>query len=132
MPHLAHVSIVVHSYDEAIAFYVDKLGFTVVEDTPIPSQNKRWITIRPPGAPEGAATIVIAEASGEGQAAIVGNQGAGRVWLFLETDSLARDYNRFKQHGVEFVREPVVQPYGQVAVFQDLYGNQWDLIQRNK
>ena len=130
MPHIAHIALVVRNYDEAIAFYVSKLGFTLVEDTPVPEQNKRWVTIRPPGAADTATTILLAEASSPSQEAAVGNQTGGRVFLFLETDDFLRDHARYTAAGVEWVREPVVQSYGTVAVFKDLYGNQWDLIER--
>ncbi|KND92579.1 Uncharacterized protein TOPH_02849 [Tolypocladium ophioglossoides CBS 100239] len=132
MNHLAHVSLVVRDYDEALAFYVGKLGFTLVEDTLLPEQNKRWVTVRPAGAPPGATTIQLAEASTPEQRAAVGNQAGGRVFLFLDTDDFGRDHARFTQAGVEWVRGPVVQSYGTVAVFKDLYGNQWDLIERTK
>jgi catechol 2,3-dioxygenase-like lactoylglutathione lyase family enzyme len=130
MPHLAHISLVVRDYDEALAFYVDKLGFTLVEDTQEP--NKRWVVICPPGALPGATTIVLARASTPEQLAAVGNQTGGRVFLFLETDNFQRDYDRFTENGVEWVRPPTTMSYGTVAVFKDLYGNQWDLIQRAK
>lgn len=132
MNHIAHISLVVRDYDEALAFYVGKLGFTLVEDTPVPEQNKRWVTIRPAGAPPGATTVLLAEASTPEQCAAVGNQTGGRVFLFLDTDDFKRDHARFTQAGVEWVREPAVQSYGTVAVFKDLYGNQWDLIERAK
>jgi catechol 2,3-dioxygenase-like lactoylglutathione lyase family enzyme len=129
MPHLAHIALVVRDYDEALAFYVGKLGFELVEDTYIPEQDKRWVTIRPPGAPPQATTILLARASGDHQANYIGNQAGGRVFLFLATDDFARDHARFSAAGVEWVRPPAQQPYGQVAVFRDLYGNLWDLIE---
>lgn len=130
MPHIAHVSVVVRDYDEALAFYIDKLGFTLVEDKPVPEQNKRWVTIRPPGAPEGATTILLARASTHKQRDTVGRQtGDNRVFLFLATDDFERDYKRFEAVGVRFVRETKVEEYGTVAVFEDLYGNLWDLVQ---
>ena len=132
MTHIAHVAVVVRDYDEALAFYVGKLGFTLAEDRFVPEQNKRWVTIRPPGAPPGATTILLARASASAQEAVVGNQTGGRVFLFLDTDDFARDHARFTRAGVEWVREPAVQSYGTVAVFKDLYGNQWDLIERTK
>ncbi|GJN73793.1 hypothetical protein PLICBS_007876 [Purpureocillium lilacinum] len=136
MPRIAHVALVVRDYDEALAFYVTKLGFTLVEDTPIPEQNKRWVTIRPPTGPDSYAnsgtTLLLAQASAPEQHAAIGNQTGGRVFLFLETDDFARDHARYTSAGVEWVREPVVQSYGTVAVFKDLYGNQWDLIERKK
>ncbi|GFG23157.1 uncharacterized protein Sfri_3691 [Aspergillus udagawae] len=130
MPHLAHITLVVCDYDEALAFYVDKLGFTLVEDTQEP--DKRWVVIRPPGALPDATTILLARASTPEQLDAVGNQTGGRVFLFLETDNFQRDYDRFTENGVEWVRPPTTMSYGTVAVFKDLYGNQWDLIQRAK
>lgn len=129
MPHIAHVALVVRDYDEALEFYVGKLGFDLVEDTYQPEQDKRWVTIRPPGAGATATTILLARASSEEQAAFIGNQAGGRVFLFLATDDFARDHAAFTAAGVEWVRPPVVQPYGTVAVFADLYGNRWDLVE---
>lgn len=129
MPRLAHIALVVRDYDEALAFYVGKLGFTLVEDTYQPEQDKRWVTIRPPGAGADATTILLARASTPGQEAFIGDQAGGRVFLFLETDDFERDHAAFTAAGVEWVRPPAVQPYGTVAVFRDLYGNLWDLIQ---
>jgi catechol 2,3-dioxygenase-like lactoylglutathione lyase family enzyme len=129
MPHLAHVALLVRDYDEALAFYVDKLGFTLVEDMVQPEQGKRWVTIRPPGAPETATTILLARAATPEQAGFVGHQSGGRVFLFLATDDFDRDHAAFTAAGIEWVRPPVVQPYGTVAVFADLYGNLWDLVQ---
>lgn len=127
--YLAHLALVVRDYDEALAFYVGKLGFELVEDTPVPEQNKRWVTIRPPGAPADAAAILLARAATPEQAARVGDQTGGRVAFFLHTDDFARDHARFTAAGVHWVRPPADQPYGRVAVFADLYGNLWDLIQ---
>jgi catechol 2,3-dioxygenase-like lactoylglutathione lyase family enzyme len=129
MPHLAHIALLVRDYDEALAFYIGKLGFTLVEDTYQPEQDKRWVTIRPPGAPEHATTILLARAATPEQARFVGDQAGGRVFLFLATDDFDRDHAAFTQAGVEWVRPPAVQPYGKVAVFRDLYGNLWDLVQ---
>lgn len=129
MPHLAHIALVVRDYDEALAFYVGKLGFILVEDTYQPEQDKRWVTIRPPGAPDNATTILLARASTPEQEAFIGNQAGGRVFLFLATDNFEREYAAFTAAGVEWVRPPVVQPYGKVAVFADLYGNLWDLVE---
>ena len=129
MPHLAHIALIVRDYDEALAFYVGILGFTLVEDTYQPEQDKRWVTIRPPGAPEEATTILLARADTPEQAAFVGNQAGGRVFLFLATDDFARDHAAFTAKGVRFVREPATHDYGTVAVFADLYGNLWDLIE---
>jgi catechol 2,3-dioxygenase-like lactoylglutathione lyase family enzyme len=121
------VSVVVRDYDEALAFYVGTLGFTLVEDTFIAEQNKRWVVVSPPGATQ--TRLLLARASGAEQASRVGNQTGGRVALFLYTDDFARDYQRYKANGVVFVREPKSEPYGTVAVFKDLYGNLWDLLQ---
>jgi catechol 2,3-dioxygenase-like lactoylglutathione lyase family enzyme len=129
MSHLAHVALVVRDYDAALAFFIGKLGFTLVEDTPIPEQGKRWITIRPPGAPVGAATILLARASGPEQEGSIGNQAGGRVFLFLATDDFDRDHAAFTAAGVAWIRAPVVHRYSKVAVFADLYGNHWDLIE---
>ena len=129
MPHLAHVALIVRDYDEALAFYVGKLGFALVEDTYQPEQDKRWVTIRPPGAPGDATTILLARASTEHQATYVGDQAGGRVFLFLATDDFDRDHAAFTAAGVEWVRPPATQDYGRVAVFKDLYGNLWDLIE---
>ncbi|OYV01543.1 MAG: glyoxalase [Burkholderiales bacterium PBB5] len=126
---IALVSLVVRDYDEALAFYRGKLGFDLVEDRAMPEQGKRWVVIAPPGA-VGGAQLLLAQASGPAQAACIGQQTGGRVFLFLNTDNFWRDHARFTAQGVTFVREPVEQPYGTVAVFQDLYGNLWDLIQR--
>jgi catechol 2,3-dioxygenase-like lactoylglutathione lyase family enzyme len=129
MPHLTHIALIVRDYDEALAFYIHKLGFTLVGDTPIPEQNKRWVTIRPPGAPDSATNILLARAATPEQQAAIGNQAAGRVFLFLATDDFDRDYAAYTAAGVRFVRPPAIQPYGKVAVFEDLYGNLWDLIE---
>jgi catechol 2,3-dioxygenase-like lactoylglutathione lyase family enzyme len=122
------VSLVVREYDEAIAFYVGVLGFELVEDTFIPQQSKRWVVVAPPGSTE--SRLLLARASNAEQAARVGDQTGGRVFLFLHTDDFARDYQRFKSKGVVFVGEPRQEPYGTVAVFKDPYGNRWDLLQR--
>ena len=127
--HLAHVALIVADYDEAIAWYTDRLGFTLLADEYQPEQNKRWVLIKPPGADEIAASILLARASNDHQADFVGNQAGGRVFLFLATDNFARDYAIYKARGVRFVRDPLDAPYGRVAVFEDLYGNRWDLIQ---
>lgn len=129
MPHLAHLALIVRDYDEALAFYIGTLGFTLVQDSYQPGQDKRWVTIRPPGAPENATTILLARAATPDQAQAIGNQAAGRVFLFLATDDFARDFAAYTAAGVRFVRPPAVQPYGTVAVFEDLYGNRWDLIE---
>ena len=129
MSHLAHLTLLVRDYDEALAFYVGKLGFALVEDTPIPEQDKRWVTIRPPNAPTHATTILLARATTPEQHGAVGNQTGGRVAFFLATDDFARDHARYTAAGVEWVRPPADQRYGRVAVFADLYGNLWDLIE---
>ena len=126
---LAHISLIVRDYDEAIAWFTDRLGFALVEDTYQPEQDKRWVVVAPDGAPQGAATILLARASTPEQAAFIGNQAGGRVFLFLQTDDFGRDYEAYRARGVRFVREPKEAPYGTVAVFEDLYGNLWDLIQ---
>ncbi len=122
MPHLAHITLIVRDYDEALAFYVGKLGFTLVEDTPQPEQDKRWVTIRPPGAPPNATTILLARAVIPDQTAAIGDQTGGRVFLFLATDDFDRDHAAFTAAGVEWVRPPATYDYGRVAVFKDLYG----------
>jgi catechol 2,3-dioxygenase-like lactoylglutathione lyase family enzyme len=127
---LALVAIVVRDYDEAIDFYTRVLGFTLVEDTFQPEQNKRWVVVSPPGAAE--SRILLARASNDEQQSRIGNQTGGRVFLFLHTDDFSRDYERYRAAGVEFVRPPTEQPYGTVAVFQDLYGNLWDLVERTR
>ncbi|HVR42106.1 MAG TPA: VOC family protein [Thermoanaerobaculia bacterium] len=125
---IAHVALVVRDYDEAIDFYTNRLGFTVLEDTDRAEQNKRWVLVAPGGTTNGT-SILLARASTPEQAAFVGNQAGGRVFLFLQTDDFWRDYERLVSAGVTFVREPSHEPYGTVAVFEDLYGNRWDLLQ---
>jgi catechol 2,3-dioxygenase-like lactoylglutathione lyase family enzyme len=124
---IVHVALVVADYDEAIAFYVDTLGFELIEDTYIEAQNKRWVLVAPPGSM--GTQLLLARAVGEEQTEHVGNQTGGRVFLFLNSDDFWRDYERFKGKGVEFVRDPKEEAYGTVAVFKDLYGNLWDLLQ---
>jgi catechol 2,3-dioxygenase-like lactoylglutathione lyase family enzyme len=124
---LGLVSLVVREYDEAIAFYVGTLGFTLVEDTYIPEQSKRWVVVAPPGSTE--SRLLLARAGNAEQAARIGKQTGGRVFLFLHTDNFERDYQNYKAKGIVFVREPKEEPYGTVAVFEDLYGNLWDLLQ---
>ena len=124
---IATVSLVVRDYDEALAFYMGKLGFTSVEDTYIPAQDKRWVTVTPPGST--GSLLLLARAVGEEQASRIGNQTGGRVFLFLHTDDFWRDYAAYRGKGVVFVREPKEESYGTVAVFADLYGNLWDLLQ---
>ncbi len=125
--YLGLVSVVVHDYDEAIAFYVDKLGFRLIEDLYQPAQDKRWVVVSPPGAKESG--VLLARANNDHQSSRVGNQTGGRVFLFLYTDDFWRDFHAFKEKGVAFVREPKTEDYGTVAVFEDLYGNLWDLLQ---
>ena len=125
--HLGLVSVVVHDYDDAINFYVGTLGFTLIEDTPVPEQQKRWVVVAPPGARE--SRLLLARAVGDLQMSRVGDQTGGRVFLFLYTDNFQRDYVAYRAKGVKFVREPKKESYGTVAVFQDLYGNLWDLVQ---
>jgi catechol 2,3-dioxygenase-like lactoylglutathione lyase family enzyme len=124
--HLALTALLVRDYDEAIAFFVDMLGFELREDRPVPEQGKRWVVVAPRGA--GSAGLLLARAVGEQQAGI-GRQGAGRVFLFLHTDDVHRDVALFRARGVEFVREPATADFGTAAVFRDLYGNLWDLVQ---
>ncbi|MGE0455964.1 MAG: VOC family protein [Vicinamibacteria bacterium] len=124
---IVHVALVVRDYDEAIEFYTKKLGFRLVEDTYQPEQDKRWVVVAPPGSD--ATSLLLARASTPEQGAFVGNQTGGRVFLFLESDDFWRDYGNLISLGVEFVREPKVESYGTVAVFKDLYGNLWDLLQ---
>jgi catechol 2,3-dioxygenase-like lactoylglutathione lyase family enzyme len=124
---IVHVALVVRDYDEAIQFYTEKLNFTVVEDTYQPQQDKRWVLIAPPGS--SGVTLLLARASAPEQESVVGNQTGGRVFLFLSTDDFWRDYHRMISLGVKFVREPKVESYGTVAVFEDLYGNLWDLLE---
>lgn len=123
------VTLVVRDYDEAIAFYTQKLSFTLVEDTPLPEEQKRWVVVAPPG---GGTGILLARASKPEQEAFVGNHSGGRVFLFLSTDDFWRDYRQMEKKGVRFVRQPQKTDYGTVAVFADLYGNLWDLIQYQK
>jgi len=124
---IVHVALVVKDYDEAIEFYTKKLNFTVVEDTYQPEQDKRWVVVSPPGSC--GTTILLARASKPDQELFIGNQTGGRVFLFLSTDDFWTDYNDMISKGIEFVREPKEQSYGTVAVFRDLYGSLWDLVQ---
>ena len=128
MPHLAHVTLLVPDYDEAIAFYVGRLGFTLVEDMVL-SSAKRWVTVRPPGGPEAATLLLLACAATPEQRAAIGRQAGGRVAFFLSTDDFARDHAAFTAVGVRFLEPPRHEPYGTVAVFQDPFGNRWDLIE---
>lgn len=122
---IIHLAIVVADYDEAIAFYTGRLHFRLVEDTRL-SETKRWVLVEPPGG--SGPQLLLAKAANEEQASRIGNQTGGRVFLFLKTDDFDRDYQNMVADGIEFVRPPVSEPYGTVAVFKDLYGNLWDLI----
>jgi len=124
---IVHIAIVVKEYDEAIDFYVNKLRFELIEDTYQPDQDKRWVVVSPPGS--NGVTLLLARASKSEQEKFIGNQAGGRVFLFLNTDDFWRDYNRMQSIGINFIREPKEQEYGMVAVFEDLYGNLWDLLQ---
>jgi catechol 2,3-dioxygenase-like lactoylglutathione lyase family enzyme len=126
---IVHIALVVRDYDEAIEFYTKKLNFTLLEDTYQPEQDKRWVVVAPPGSSE--TTLLLAKASKPEQESFIGNQAGGRVFLFLNTDDFWRDYNEMTAKGVRFVREPKEAEYGTVAVFEDLYGNLWDLLQLN-
>jgi len=127
---IIHLALVVRDYDEAIAFYTQKLHFTLVEDTYQPEQDKRWVVVAPPGST--SATLLLAKATTAEQTAVIGNQTGGRVFLFLQTDDFWRDYHAMTAAGIHFVREPKEAPYGTVAVFEDLYGNLWDLLELNR
>lgn len=126
---LAHVALVVRDYDEAIAWFTGMLGFDLVADQYQPEQDKRWVLVAPPGSPPGGTSLLLARASTPGQEAFVGDQAGGRVFLFLQTDDFDRDHAAMLAKDITFVRPPVEQPYGKVAVFLDLYGNRWDLVQ---
>jgi len=124
---IVHVALVVRDYDEAIEYFCQKLHFTLVEDSYQPEQDKRWVVVAPPGS--NGTSLLLARAATPEQAAFVGNQAGGRVFLFLSTDDFWRDFNEMRSAGIRFVREPKKAPYGTVAVFEDLYGNRWDLIE---
>jgi catechol 2,3-dioxygenase-like lactoylglutathione lyase family enzyme len=124
---IIHVALVVRDYDEAIEFYCQKLKFKLVEDTYQPEQDKRWVVVEPPGST--GTTLLLARAATPEQEAFIGRQSGGRVFLFLSTDDFWRDYNEMRAAGIKFVREPKEAPYGTVAVFEDLYGNLWDLLE---
>ena len=124
---ILHVALVVRDYDEAIAFFCEKLHFTLVEDTYQPEQDKRWVLVAPPGS--SGTTLLLARASTPEQEDFIGRQTGGRVFLFLRTDDFWRDFNEMRASGINFIREPKEASYGTVAVFEDLYGNLWDLIQ---
>lgn len=124
---LAHIALVVRDYDEAISWFTEKLGFALVADDYQPEQDKRWVLVAPPGG--GGTSLLLARAANAGQAAFIGDQAGGRVFLFLETDDFDRDHAAMLAKGVRFTRDPKAAPYGKVAVFEDLYGNLWDLVQ---
>jgi catechol 2,3-dioxygenase-like lactoylglutathione lyase family enzyme len=124
---LLHIALVVRDYDEALAFFVGNLGFDLIEDTYQPEQDKRWVVVAPPGGTSG--TLLLARTSNPEQERFVGDQAGGRVFLFLKTDDFDRDYARYTDAGVEWVRPPTQFDYGKVAVFKDLYGNLWDLVE---
>jgi catechol 2,3-dioxygenase-like lactoylglutathione lyase family enzyme len=127
--HIAHIALVVADYDEAIAFYTKKLGFVLLEDTPL-TPEKRWVKVAPPGSKECA--LLLARAANDEQRSRIGNQTGGRVGFFLYTDNFERDYQRLLEEKITIVRPPETWPYGRVAVFADLYGNLWDLIEPSK
>jgi catechol 2,3-dioxygenase-like lactoylglutathione lyase family enzyme len=127
---IIHIALVVKDYDEALDFYINKLNFTLIEDTYQPEQDKRWVVVSPPGSI--GTTLLLARASKPEQEPFVGNQTGGRVFLFLNTDNFWRDYHNMVAKGIKFVREPKQAEYGMVAVFEDLYGNLWDLLQLNE
>ena len=124
---IAHIALIVEDYDKAIDFYTNKLHFTLIEDTYQPEQDKRWVVVAPPNSI--GTTLLLARASKPEQEAFIGNQSGGRVFLFLSTDDFRRDYNNMVERGINFIREPKKADYGTVAVFEDLYGNLWDLVQ---
>jgi catechol 2,3-dioxygenase-like lactoylglutathione lyase family enzyme len=126
---IVHIALVVRDYDEAIEFYTNKLHFTLAEDTYQPEQDKRWVVVSPPGST--GTTLLLARASKPEQDPFVGNQAGGRVFLFLNSDDFWRDYSDMVRNGIKFIREPKNETYGTVAVFEDLYGNLWDLLQLN-
>ncbi|MFT5885355.1 MAG: catechol 2,3-dioxygenase-like lactoylglutathione lyase family enzyme [Arcticibacterium sp.] len=125
---IAHIALVVKDYDDAIKFYTEKLDFTLLEDTKL-SETKRWVMVAPPGAKE--CCLLLAKAANEAQLTSVGNQTGGRVFLFLYTDDFERDYSKMILRGIRFIRPPKKEKYGTVAVFEDLYGNLWDIIEPN-
>jgi catechol 2,3-dioxygenase-like lactoylglutathione lyase family enzyme len=126
---LGQIALLVSNYDEAIAYYRGVLGFELIEDKPLEDKNKRWVVIAPPGSSETGARLLLARADTDEQRSRVGEQTGGRVFLFLYTDNFMRDYEAYRSRGVVFVRGPIEEPYGMVGVFEDLYGNKWDLIQ---
>ena len=128
MQKIAQISILVDDYDRAIEFYTQKLNFTLLEDT-VMSETKRWVVIAPPGSPVGGLTLLLAKAANEEQRSRIGNQTGGRVFLFLHTDNFDRDHTHMLKAGIRFIRGPQKESYGTVAVFEDLYGNLWDMIE---
>ncbi|WP_026970815.1 VOC family protein [Aliagarivorans marinus] len=126
---IIHIALVVNDYDEALNFYVGKLNFELIEDSYQSEQDKRWVVVSPPGS--NGVTLLLAKASKPEQYPFIGNQAGGRVFLFLNTDDFWRDYQRMQELGITFIRPPKEQDYGTVAVFEDLYGNRWDLLQLN-
>jgi len=126
---ILHVALVVRDYDEAIDFYCNKLGFTLVDDTYQPEQDKRWVVVAPPG--QAGTNLLLARAATPEQEKFIGNQSGGRVFLFLQTDNFERDYDSMRKAGINFVRDAKQEEYGTVAVFEDLYGNLWDLFEPN-
>ena len=127
--HIAHVALVVNNYDEAIKFYTEKLNFTLIEDTKL-NETKRWVKVAPKG--DGQCCLLLAQAATEEQKSRIGNQTGGRVFLFLYTDDFWKDYKAMLEKKIKFIRPPVEEPYGTVAVFEDLYGNLWDFIEPKK
>ena len=126
---LAHIALLVDDYDSAIAFYTKKLHFDLIQDTPL-SQTKRWVLVAPKG--DTNFSLLLAKADGDFQAKSIGNQSGGRVFLFLSTDDFDRDHQNLISNAIKIIREPKTEPYGRVLVFQDIYGNLWDLIQYKK
>lgn len=126
---ILHVALIVRDYDEAIEFYCNKLNFTLIDDTCQPAQDKRWVVVSPPGP--GGTNLLLARAATPQQEKFIGNQAGGRVFLFLQTDDFQRDYDSMRKAGINFIREVKEEEYGTVAVFEDLYGNLWDLFQAN-
>ena len=124
---IIHIALIVRDYDEAIKFYTEKLKFELLEDTYQTDQQKRWVVVSPPGST--GVTLLLAKATSPEQEAFIGNQSGGRVFLFLNSDDFWRDYKDLNSNGIKFIREPKEEPYGTVAVFEDLYGNLWDLLQ---
>ena len=125
---IVHLALLVRDYDEAIEFYTKKLSFELIEDTYQPEQDKRWVVVAHPGS--SGTTLLLAKASKPEQESFIGNQSGGRVFLFLNTDDFWRDYREMVSKGIVFIRDPKQEPYGMVAVFEDLYGNLWDLLSR--